>query len=101
MSIPAINPASLPQIPQIPLTAAAGGVSGPSDFGQILQSTINQVEQTNKTADNAVSRFLSGEEGELHTTVLATQKADLQFEMFMQVRNKVIGAYQEIMKMQI
>ena len=93
-----INPTTLPVIPQIPLTP---GTSAPSDFGQILQSTINQVEQTNKTADAAVSRFLSGEEGELHTTVLATQKADLQFEMFMQVRNKVVGAYQEIMRMQI
>lgn len=98
MTIPQITAAV---IPHIPLSAATGSVSGPSDFGQILQSTINQVEQSNQAADKAVGRFLSGEDGELHTTVLAGQKADLQFEMFMQVRNKVVGAYQEIMRMQI
>jgi flagellar hook-basal body complex protein FliE len=101
MSIPALTAASLTQIPQIPLAAATGAVSAPSDFSQVLNSAINQVEQTNRTADTAVGKFLSGEEGELHTTVLATQKADLQFDMFMQVRNKVIGAYQEIMRMQL
>ena len=101
MSVSAINPATLSQISQIPLTAATGVSAGPSDFGQILQSTINQVEQTHKTANDAIGKFLSGEEGELHNTVLATQKADLQFEMFMQVRNKVVNAYQEIMRMQI
>ena len=95
-----ITPTTLPVIPQIPLTSTTATTS-PSDFGQILQSTINQVQQSNNTANEAVSRFLSGEEGELHTTVLATQKADLQFEMFMQVRNKVVGAYQEIMRMQL
>lgn len=101
MSITAINPATLPQISQIPLAAATGSAVAPSDFGQVLNSAINQVEQTSRTANDAVGKFLSGEEGELHTTVLATQKADLQFDMFMQVRNKVIGAYQEIMRMQL
>jgi flagellar hook-basal body complex protein FliE len=37
----------------------------------------------------------------LHTTVLATQRAEMSFDMFQQVRNKMVGAYQEIMKMQI
>lgn len=90
------------QIPQLTATInAPGAANANSDFSQILKATIHQVEQSNQTANEAVGRFLSGEEGELHTTVLATQKADLQFEMFMQVRNKVVGAYQEIMRMQL
>ncbi len=101
MSISAINPATLSQISQIPLTAATGAAAEPSNFSQILQSTINQVEQSHQTANDSIGKFLSGEEGELHTTVLATQKAEMQFEMFMQVRNKVISAYQEIMRMQV
>jgi flagellar hook-basal body complex protein FliE len=48
-----------------------------------------------------VERFLSGEGEELHTTVLATQRAELAFEMFLQARNKVVNAYQEIMRMQV
>ena len=50
---------------------------------------------------NAIQGYLSGQNGELHSTILATQTAELQFDMFMQVRNKVVGAYQEIMKMQV
>jgi flagellar hook-basal body complex protein FliE len=48
-----------------------------------------------------VERFLSGEGEDLHSTILASQRADLEFQMFMQVRNKVVSAYQEIMKMQM
>jgi flagellar hook-basal body complex protein FliE len=49
-----------------------------------------------------VQKFLSGDGSEdIHTTVLATQRAELAFEMFQQVRNKVVSAYQEIMRMQM
>ena len=44
---------------------------------------------------------MSGESQDLHTTVIAMQKADLSFQMMMQVRNKIVQAYQEIMRMQV
>jgi flagellar hook-basal body complex protein FliE len=75
---------------------AAGG-----DFKNVLNSAIQQVESSRTNANNAVQSYLSGENQELHSTILATQTAELQFDMFMQVRNKVVGAYQEIMKMQV
>jgi flagellar hook-basal body complex protein FliE len=78
-------------------TAAAKG----SDFSSILKSAINEVENSHATADTSIRNFLSGENGEIHSTILATQKAELQFEMFMQARNKAVSAYQEIMKMQV
>ena len=53
------------------------------------------------TATATVEKFLSGDGEDLHTVALATQEADLAFEMFQQVRNKVVNAYQEIMKMQM
>jgi flagellar hook-basal body complex protein FliE len=59
------------------------------------------VEKSSKNAADTIQQFLSGESEELHNTVIATQKAELQFEMFLQVRNKVVSAYQEIMKMQV
>ncbi|MCL4851471.1 MAG: flagellar hook-basal body complex protein FliE, partial [Bryobacteraceae bacterium] len=43
----------------------------------------------------------SGEAEEVHQAVLATQQAELAFEMFLQVRNKVVQAYQEVMRMQV
>ena len=70
-------------------------------FKSVLENTINNVEQTRSDANQAVSGFLNGEDVELHTTILAAQKAELSFEMFLQVRNKVVQAYQEIMRSQI
>ncbi|MSV34242.1 MAG: flagellar hook-basal body complex protein FliE [Bryobacterales bacterium] len=52
-------------------------------------------------AQQSAGRFLNGEGEEIHKVALAAQQADLSFQMFLQVRNKVISAYQEIMRMQI
>ena len=52
-------------------------------------------------ANQSVENFLAGKNEDVHTAVLATQRADLSFELFMQVRNKVVSAYQEIMRMQV
>jgi len=62
---------------------------------------VGQVESMQNQATSTVEKFLSGEGEDLHTVALATQRADLSFEMFQQVRNKIVGAYQEIMKMQM
>jgi flagellar hook-basal body complex protein FliE len=79
----------------------AGIPSGGGAFQDVLNSAIQKVESTGQNASASVERFLSGEGEELHTTVLATTQAELSFNMFLQTRNKVVSAYQEIMKMQI
>ncbi|HUI55139.1 MAG TPA: flagellar hook-basal body complex protein FliE [Bryobacteraceae bacterium] len=91
-----ITPIAMPQ-----LTPLAGGAGQPGEFQKVLTSTINTLEALNNDAANSVQKFLSGENEELHTTILATQKAQLAFELGLQVRNKVVDAYQEIMKMQL
>jgi len=75
--------------------------AGGGEFRSLLSSAVNHVTAAQNTADASVQSFLSGESDEIHSTVLATQRADLEFEMFMQVRNKVVSAYQEIMRMQV
>jgi flagellar hook-basal body complex protein FliE len=98
MSAP-ISPIAAPlPIGSVSLGQAA---SPQGDFKSVLQSAVQQVESSRMSADNAVKQFLTGENQELHSTILATQTAELQFEMFMQVRNKVVSAYEEIMRMQI
>jgi flagellar hook-basal body complex protein FliE len=59
------------------------------------------VEAFGQDASASVQRFLAGEGEELHSTIMATQRAELSFELFQQVRNKVVSAYQEIMRMQM
>jgi flagellar hook-basal body complex protein FliE len=70
-------------------------------FKDLLDGAINRVEGLSHSADQAIERTLSGDGEELHNTILATQRAELAFELFLQVRNKVTQAYQEVMRMQI
>ena len=78
------------------------GESGASgEFRGMLEGAIQKVEQTRAEASQAVESFLSGDSQELHTAMLATQRADLTFELGLQIRNKVISAYQEVMRMQM
>jgi flagellar hook-basal body complex protein FliE len=92
--IAGISPASIPAI-------APPAASQPGEFQSILSGAINGIQSLQSDASTAVQQFLTGQNEELHTTVLATQRAELAFELGLQVRNKVVDAYQEIMKMQM
>lgn len=71
------------------------------DFAAVLKQAVERVEGMRRQADESVMRLLAGENEEVHQTVLAVQKAELAFELFLEVRNKVVQAYQEIMRMPI
>ena len=94
-----IAPISGPISPNV--TKPAGEASTAGGFQDILTGAIGQIESISQNASVSVEHFLSGDGEDLHTTVLATQRAELAFEMFQQVRNKVVSAYQEVMRMQI
>ncbi len=96
MPIEAIGSITAPTAPQpfAPSKSAAG-------FRSLLDTSIANVEASRQAANAQLQRFLAGEGGELHTVALATQRAELAFELFLQVRNKVVQAYQEVMRMQI
>jgi len=79
--------------------AMSRGKSGA--FGLVLEDAMHKVGEFNDTATKSLDSFLSGEGDDLHKTIMATQRADLAMELFLQVRNKVVQAYQEIMRMQV
>jgi len=91
-----ITPISMPD-----LVAPARSTDQSGEFQKVLSGSIDKLESLNNDASEAVQKFLTGENEELHTAILATQKASLAFELGLQVRNKVVDAYQEVMKMQI
>lgn len=74
---------------------------GGAVFQAVLDSAIQSVQKAQTAASSAVGAVLEGKGGELHSAILATQRAELQFQLFLQYRNKVVSAYQEIMKVQI
>jgi flagellar hook-basal body complex protein FliE len=97
-----IIPANL-SIPSMPSLAgiASGTSAGGSAFQSVLSDAISKVESFQNDATSSVDKFLSGEGEELHKVALATQQADLSFQLFMQVRNKVVTAYNQVMQMQV
>src|ERR1700688_452559 len=89
--------------PLTPLTVIQldAGSNSAGGFGSILTDAMQKVGEMNNDATKSVENFLSGEGDDLHKTIMATQRADLGMELFLQVRNKVVSAYQEIMRMQV
>jgi flagellar hook-basal body complex protein FliE len=71
-----------------------------SGFMETLSEAMNQVENLQADADAHVAGLLQGTGEDVHSTVLAVEKADIAFQMMMQVRNKIVNAYQEISRMQ-
>jgi flagellar hook-basal body complex protein FliE len=70
------------------------------NFGSALKTAINQVESMHSSAEQQVTDLLKGDRSDVHNVMIAVEKADVAFQMMMQVRNKIVSAYQEVSKMQ-
>lgn len=92
------NPASIQPVTSPDLSANAE--SGAA-FQSVFHDAVNTVENFQSQADKAITELLSGANEDVHTPVIATQEANLSFDLFMQVRNKVMSAYQTLMGMQV
>ena len=94
-----------------PLTGSesAGGVSKPQSgdkgtdvsFKDILAKSLQEVSELQNTADETIQKFAAGEVKNIEEVMIAMEEANMAFEMTMQVRNRIIQAYQEIMRMQV
>lgn len=72
-----------------------------SRFADALLHAVNEVNNLHQTADKAILNVQSGNTGGLHEAMIALEKADISFRTMLTVRNKLIEAYQEIMRMQV
>ena len=81
-------------------SVAGADDAGGSSFVDTLRSALNQVSEAQDDAGAKVSSLLRGEGEDVHTAMLAAEKADLSFQLMMQVRNKILAAYQEVSQMQ-
>src|SRR5580698_3745554 len=78
----------------------AGADSESSNFGDVLKSAVHSVDQVNDNATAQVSNLLQGGNSDVNSVMIAVEKADVSFQLMMQVRNKIVSAYQDIEKMQ-
>lgn len=81
-------------------TGTTGKTGGPG-FLDSLKSAIGNVNDAQKEAGRAVDALMTGETQDIHRTMVALQQADVSFQLMMQVRNKLVTAYEEIQRMQI
>ena len=79
--------------------AVNGAQSGPP-FSGMLKSMVEQTSTLETKANEAVTGLLTGQGVEVHDAMIATQKADVAFQLALQVRNKAVAAYQQMMGMQ-
>jgi flagellar hook-basal body complex protein FliE len=73
----------------------------PTEFGSILQKSLGEVNKLQAEADQAVEALATGKGISLHETMIALEKADLSFRLMMQVRNKIVEAYRDVVNMQV
>src|SRR5438105_7239725 len=106
-----------PQLPQIGVEQDQGGANagaglaagkqqdGPgaaaSAFQKLLGDAVGSIDKLQKTADTNVNKLASGQPVDLHDVTISMEQANLSFQLGMQVRNKLIEAYQEVMRMQV
>jgi flagellar hook-basal body complex protein FliE len=105
--IGSIGSAYVPQIlPQIgaarPSATELGGATEPAQgFGQMLDNLVSSVNAKQAEADKVTQSVLLGDSGQLHRSVIAMQEASLSLSLMVQVRNKLVDSYQELMRMQV
>ena len=99
MADPVIAPISLPG--DILWKAESAKKDTAGAFKSILADTIHEVQNYQDAAGKGVESLLAGTNDDLHGIAIANQKAELSFELLLQTRNKLVQAYQEVMRMQI
>ena len=95
-----INPIqSLPQ-PNIDIASTNGAKQNPggTEFLETLRNAVSQVNDLQSQADSQVAGLVSGDGQDVHSAMIAVEKASLAFELMVQTRNKIVSAYQEVSK---
>ncbi|MBE0558959.1 MAG: flagellar hook-basal body complex protein FliE [Proteobacteria bacterium] len=90
----------------LPLSVPTGSTpdarkAAPGGFGTILEGMIKDVHNLQTEANQQIMKVQTEESGSIHEVMIAMEKADISFRTMMQVRNKLLEAYQEVMRLQV
>lgn len=107
--IPAFNSAMMPRVAPLPGGDLAGlpsqlpsiSPAGGNDFSSLLGKMVSEVNAQQNISAQAVNALQSGQNVPLHQAVIAMEEAGVSFQLMVEVRNKLLESYQEIMRMQI
>ena len=80
---------------------AASGSAGGAGFSNFIERAIGEVDSKLQAAEGEKTKVLTGETNNLHQAVIAMQEANVAFSLMVEVRNKLVEGYQELMRMQV
>lgn len=93
--VPSTDGLRIPAGPEVP-----SGASRPS-FAEVVGGLVGDVDRLHKAAERATEKLVTGELQDVHQVVIAMEEAQTSFRLLMEVRNKMIEAYREVMRMQV
>ena len=89
------------QLDPAQLRIAPRPVADGESFRDVLSGVIQEVQQLQVEADTSIKRLVAGEIADPTEAMVAVEKADISFQTMMAVRNKIVAAYEEVMRMQV
>jgi flagellar hook-basal body complex protein FliE len=97
-----LAPVGAPPAPIAPIAPAGGPAGGAGRaFASVLKDALAEVVKTHQTAEAAASRFASGQSTDLVSTMIAVERAAITLQLVLQVRGRLLEAYQEIQRLQV
>jgi len=84
-----------------PQKESKADTKGKVSFADVLKNKVQEINELQLDADKAISRVELEDSGSIHEAMIALEKASISFRAMMQVRNKILEAYQEVMRMQV
>ena len=90
-----------PLTPTLPSSGGASPKPAGADFGSALKQAVGALDQLGQQADASTLKLANGDPVDIHEVMLNTEQASLGFSMALQVRNKLIDAYQEVIRMSV
>jgi len=98
ISVSGVGPRSIG--PKPPVAPSIRGGEKPS-FKDLLVNSISEVQRLQTQADQSIRGLVSGEITDVSQVLVAVEKADIAFATMMQIRNKIVEAYQEVIRMSV
>lgn len=84
-----------------PATGATAAAGAGGQFANVLKDSLSEVNRLQQKADASITALATTGKASLHDTMIAMEEASVSFKLMMQVRNKIVEAYQEVMRIQV
>jgi flagellar hook-basal body complex protein FliE len=100
MNIDAITSGGVEGLPPAARGIRGGAAAGGSDFQNLLHGLVEEVDSLQKNADASIEGLVTGETTDIHDVTIKMEEAGIAFDLMMEIRNKLLEAYQQIIKIQ-